>query len=151
MEHGVPALRLLVRQRSLRALFPGRAAARHERGDGGLDLLPGAPTIGKSPQSPQAIGLTRGGLNAKIHAVCDAPGNPLRFVLTAGQRHDSKPVPELLDGLRAKALLANKAYDSDKIVQAAQKRGTPVIIPCQVNRKKPVHPGLALLQGTPFG
>ena len=36
---------------------------------------------------PQAIGITRGGLNTKIHAVCDALGNPLRFVLSAGQRH----------------------------------------------------------------
>jgi len=60
---------------------------------------------------PQAIGITRGGRNTKIHAVCDALGNPLRFVLTAGQRHDSKPVPEFLDGLAAKALLADKAYD----------------------------------------
>ena len=67
----------------------------------------------------QAIGITRGGRNTKIHTVCDALGNPLRFVLTAGQRHDSGPVPELLDGLQAKALLADKAYDSDKIVQAA--------------------------------
>ena len=50
-------------------------------------------------------------------------------MLTAGQRHDSKPVPELLDGLQAKALLADKAYDSDKIVQAAQKRDMEVIIP----------------------
>ena len=68
--------------------------------------------------------------------MCDALGNPLRFVLTPGQRHDSKPVPELLGGLRAKALLADKAYDSDKIVQAAQKQGMQVIIPCRVNRKK---------------
>ena len=60
---------------------------------------------------PQAIGLTRGGLNTKIHAVCDALGNPLRFVLTPGQQHDSKPVQELLESLPAKALLADKAYD----------------------------------------
>ena len=85
---------------------------------------------------PQAIGITRGGRNTKIHAVCDALGNPLRFVLTAGQRHDSKPVPELLDGLAAKAVLADKAYDSDKIVQSAQAQGMQVIIPCKVNRKK---------------
>ena len=84
----------------------------------------------------QAIGITRGGRNTKIHAVCDALGNPLRFVLTAGQRHDSKPVPELLDGLAAKALLADKAYDSDKIVQAAQNQGMEVIMACRVNRKK---------------
>ena len=85
---------------------------------------------------PQAIGLTRGGLNTKIHAACDALGNPLRFVLTAGQRHDSKPVPELLAGLRAEALLADKAYDSDKIVEEAEKQGMQAIIPCRVNRKK---------------
>ena len=84
----------------------------------------------------QAIGITRGGRNTKIHTVCDALGNPLRFVLTAGQRHDSKPVPELLYGLAAKALLADKAYDSDKIVQSAQAQGMQVIIPCKVNRKK---------------
>ncbi|ABM39999.1 IS5 family transposase [Polaromonas naphthalenivorans] len=85
---------------------------------------------------PQVIGITRGGLNTKIHAVCDALGNPLRFVLTPGQRHDSKPVPELLEGLQAKALLADKAYDSDKMVQAAQKQGMEVLIACRVNRKK---------------
>ena len=90
----------------------------------------------RKTSGPQAIGITRGGLNTKIHAVCDALGNPLRFVLTAGQRHDSKPVPELLDGLQAKALLADKAYDSDKIVQAAEERSMQVIIPCRVNRKK---------------
>ena len=31
----------LVRQGALRASFPGRATARHGRGDGGFDLLPG--------------------------------------------------------------------------------------------------------------
>ena len=81
--------------------------------------------------------MTRGGLNTKIHAVCDALGNPLRFVLTPGQRHDSKPVPELIEGLQAEALLADKAYDSDKIVQLAQAQGMQVIIPSKVNRKQP--------------
>ena len=74
--------------------------------------------------------------NPLIQLPSDPLGNPLRFVLTAGQRHDSKPVPELLDGLQAKALLADKAYDSDKIVQAAEKQGMQVVIPCRVNRKK---------------
>lgn len=50
--------------------------------------------------------------------------------------HDSKPVSELLDGLAAKVLLADKAYDSDKIVQTAQQQGMQVIIACRVNRKK---------------
>lgn len=58
-------------------------------------------------------------------------------MLTPGQRHDAKPVPELLEGLPAKALLADKAYDSDKIVQAAQSQGMEVIIPSKANRKQP--------------
>ena len=45
-------------------------------------------------------------------------------------------MPELLGGLQAKALLADKAYDSDKIVQTAQSQGMEVIIACRVNRKK---------------
>jgi transposase len=62
--------------------------------------------------------------------------NPLRFVLSAGQCHDSKPVPELLDGLQAQALLAAKAYASDKTVQAAQSQGLEVIIASRVKREK---------------
>lgn len=84
----------------------------------------------------QTIDITRGGLATKIHAVCDALSNWLCFVLTAGQRDDFKPVLELLDGLSTKALLADKAYDSDNIVRAAQNRGMQVIIPCLVNGKK---------------
>jgi len=85
---------------------------------------------------PQAIGITRGGLNTKIHAVCDALGNLLRFVLTPGQQHDSRPAQGLLENLPAKALLADKAYDSDKIVQCARGQGMQVVIPCKVNRKQ---------------
>ena len=83
----------------------------------------------------QSIGITRGGLNTKIHALCDALGNPLRFLLTPGQRHDAKAVPELLDGFAAKAILADKAYDSDKIVQSATEQDIQVIIPSKSNRK----------------
>ena len=36
--------------------------------------------------------------------------------MTAGQRHDCKPMPELLDGLQAKAFLADNAYGTDKII-----------------------------------
>ena len=75
-------------------------------------------------------------MNTKTHAVCDASGNPLHFVLTAGQRHDSKPVAQLLEGLQAKALLVDKACDSDRIVQAAQSQGMEVVIGYRVNRKK---------------
>lgn len=38
----------------------------------------------------QAIGLSRGGRTIKIHAVVDGLGNPIRFLLTGGQVHDSR-------------------------------------------------------------
>ena len=83
----------------------------------------------------QAIGMTRGGLNTKIHALCDALGNPLHFVLTPGQQHDSKAVPDLLEDWVADAILADKAYDSNEIVQSALEKGMEIIIPSKVNRK----------------
>jgi glutamate 5-kinase len=36
----------------------------------------------------EAIGRSRGGLSTKISAGMDALGNPVRFILTAGQVHD---------------------------------------------------------------
>ena len=36
----------------------------------------------------EAIGRSAGGLSTKIHATCDALGNPTGFFLTAGQAHD---------------------------------------------------------------
>jgi len=43
--------------------------------------------------------------------------------------------PNCWAGLQAKALLADKAYDSDKIFQAAQSQGMQAVIARRVNRK----------------
>ena len=40
-------------------------------------------------QEAQALGRSRGGFSTKVHIAVDALGNPLRLILTAGQRHDS--------------------------------------------------------------
>ena len=53
MECGLPALCVLVRQRPFRAPFSGCAAARHGRGDDGLDVLPGASILGRRAQGPR--------------------------------------------------------------------------------------------------
>jgi transposase len=82
----------------------------------------------------QAIGVSRGGLNTKIHAVCDALGNPLRFKLTAGNASDTVELIGLIEGLPGEALLADKAYDSDAILQEAMDRNMEVVIPPKANR-----------------
>ena len=83
---------------------------------------------------PQAIGVSRGGLNTKIHAVCDALGNPLRFKLTPGNASDTVELIGLIEGLPGQELLADKAYDSDAIVQEAINRTMEVVIPPKTNR-----------------
>ena len=42
----------------------------------------------KNGEDDQAIGRSHGGLSTKIHALVDALGNPLEFLLTPGQAHD---------------------------------------------------------------
>lgn len=54
------------------------------------------------------------------------------------------------NGLQAKALLAEKAYDSEKIVQSAQAQGMHVIIPCSQPQKAACL-GPTTLQGTQPG
>ena len=91
---------------------------------------------GSKKKGPQAIGVSRGGLNTKIHAVCDALGNPLRFKLTAGNKSDTPELIGLIQGLPGQELLADKAYDSDAIVQEAMGKGMEVVIPPKANRKE---------------
>ncbi len=85
----------------------------------------------------QSIGVSRGGLNTKIHAVCDALGNPLRFKLTPGNLSDVGQLPALIEGLPAKALLADKGYDANAVVELAVAAGMEPIIPSRSNRKLP--------------
>ena len=96
------------------------------------------PSVSRSTKKSgtQAIGVTRGGFNIKIHAVCDALGNPLRFKLTAGNVSDTPELIGLIEGLPGQELLADKAYDSDAIVQEAADRGMELVIPPKANRKK---------------
>ena len=79
--------------------------------------MQGTPSVGRGTKNgPQAIGVSRGGLNTKIHAVCDALGNPLRFKLTAGNESNTPKLSRLIgliEGLPGQELLADKAYDSD--------------------------------------
>ena len=90
-----------------------------------LSPAPACPTPAEpaKPQEkqphPEALGRSVGGHSTKIHAVCDALGLPIRFVLSGGEVHDSKMARALIDGLAAEYLLADKGYDSRSLVAAA--------------------------------
>ena len=78
-------------------------------------------------------------MNAKLHAVTDAAGRPVRMVLTAGQRSDSVGARALLDVLPpAKHLLADRGYDADWYRKALQDQGIAPCIPSRKGRKAPI-------------
>ena len=60
------------------------------------------------------MGRSRGGLTTKVHALVDANGLPLEFVLTSGQAGDCPVAAHLLGHLRENTIvLADKACDAD--------------------------------------
>jgi len=75
-------------------------------------------------------------LTTKIHAVVDALGNPLRICLTGGHVHDILPAYDLISGLSAEYLLADKAYDAEGFIKLAQSQGSVVVMPPKKNRRE---------------
>jgi transposase len=65
----------------------------------------------------------------------DGLGNLIDFGLMPGQRHDSKGVMPLLEGLSFAAFLGDKAFDNDKLRAEVHERGAKAVIPPRRNRK----------------
>jgi transposase len=107
-------------------------------GDDWLHYYSRPPACGgcKKGAETQALGRSCGGFSTKIHAACDALGNPIRFILTGGEASDYTQALSLLDGLKAKAILADKGYDADYVVHAAKAMEADVVIPPKSNRKE---------------
>src|SRR5712664_1019753 len=82
----------------------------------------------------QAIGRSRGGLTTKIHALVDALGNPANR-LTAGQIHDLACAQGLIENADPQRLIADKAYDADRLIDSLAEREITPVIPPKSNRK----------------
>lgn len=67
----------------------------------------------------------------------DALGNPLRIILTVGQRADITQAELLLVDYETKAVLADRGYDADSLLVYLQQAGTQVVIPAKKNRLEP--------------
>jgi transposase len=74
-------------------------------------------------------------LTTKIVALVDALGNLVKFLLLPGQAHDMKGVAPLIEGVSLDALLADKAFDTDWLLQDVDARGATAVIPPKANRK----------------
>jgi transposase len=68
--------------------------------------------------------------------LCDSLGRPLRLLLTAGQKADCQSAIELLEGQRAKAVVADKGYDTDSIRAFIRSKKMKVVIPGRSHRKR---------------
>ena len=91
---------------------------------------------GKKGGRDHCLGRSRGGLTTKVHAVVDAQGLPIRLGLTAGQTHDGKIADKLLDHLGPRTIvLADKAYDADRLRALIEEQGATPNIPAKSNRK----------------
>ncbi|MGO4668861.1 IS5 family transposase [Bosea sp. 2RAB26] len=84
----------------------------------------------------QAIGRSRGGLSTKIHMAVRGLGCPVRFVLTAGQRGDCPQAHALIEGLPAKLVMADAAYDADPLRRKIAEKGAIAVIPNNPSRAR---------------
>ena len=84
------------------------------------------------------MGRSRGGLTTKIHALVDALGLPICLKLTEGQAHDGRSADDMLDSLtEGTILLADRAYDSDRLRTTLKERGAWANIKPMPNRVTP--------------
>ena len=87
----------------------------------------------------KSIGRTRGGLNTKLHAIVDGLGNPVEFLISAGNDADSKHAIDLLKKLdiTKSNILGDKAYGSKEIRSYITENGKSYTIPPKSNTKDP--------------
>ncbi len=75
-------------------------------------------------------------MSTKIHALVDALGNPTAFALSGGQAHDLVGADQLLPGMEADLLIADKAFDADdRVITLLAERNKGAVIPPKANRK----------------
>ena len=90
---------------------------------------------------PRRIGRTKGGLNSKLHAVCDGKGRPLVMLLSEGQMSDFKGAALMLPAMPgAKQLLADKGYDADWFREALANRKIAACIKTNAKPRSPTTP-----------
>ncbi len=77
-------------------------------------------------------------MTTKVHVVTDGLGNPLKLVLSSGNRHDVKFAKALLESfdLQGKVIIADRGYDSKELIAWIEERGGIVLIPSRRTNKE---------------
>ena len=102
--------------------------------------VPGANDDELPEGQKRKIGMTKGGRNTKVHALCDEKGRPTCILLTAGNVNDCTAASSMIDKMpaTAKTLLADKGYDTDEIREELKKKKIEARMPSKANRKEPI-------------
>lgn len=77
-------------------------------------------------------------MTTKILALTDALGNLVRFELLPGHRFDTVGVEPLVKGIEFGGLIADKAFDSNAIINDLNDRGAKIVISQHSRRSKPL-------------
>jgi len=67
--------------------------------------------------------------------LADAVGRPLRFVVAGGQINDCTQANRLLGALETGYVIADKGYDSERVLEKVEELGAIAVIPPRSNRK----------------
>lgn len=68
----------------------------------------------------------------------DALGNPVRFILTAGQVNDIVQAENLISGLSFDKLLGDRGFDSDRFRGRIAQAGAEAVIPSTRSRSRAI-------------
>jgi IS5 family transposase len=87
----------------------------------------------------QAIGRSRGGRTTTIHALTDNLGRPRVLMLAPGNVHDVMMASDLLAAAgQIRRLIADRAYDTNRLRAELIERGVTAVIPSTARRKSPI-------------
>lgn len=89
----------------------------------------------KGQNESECLGRGKGGFTTKIHAVVDALGQALRFVITGGNRNDITQASTLISGFEHANIIADKAYDCNALLDQIEAQKSVPVIPPKRNRK----------------
>jgi transposase len=72
-----------------------------------------------------------------VHAAVNGLGLPVKLVLTPGQAADVAQAETLIEGVPFAVVIADKGYDSRRLVRVIRARGAEAVIPARSNAKVP--------------
>ncbi|WP_338635001.1 IS5 family transposase [Spirobacillus cienkowskii] len=81
----------------------------------------------------ECIGRSVCGNSSKIHMLSDSHGNPIDFIISEGQVHDSKIANQLIEISDAESLIADRGYGDQKIRANLANKKIQAVIPKRRN------------------